>query len=455
MLLPERADVVIIGGGPTGLCHALSLYNQNLTDVIIVDGALQGDTGSRAVVIHAATLEALEKINCVDPILNACQRIRATVIRSTRYTIETGTFAPLAKYTKYPFMTAIPQHITEKIIGDEVERRGIRVYRPHKVVDLKPNAENPLFTDVIFEDGHVLRARCVVGADGSHSIVRERAQLKWADPDGEPDDEHTNLLSQMIIADVTLENPPDWPRDTVNLAVSGGNICLFIALPGRPYEHAPEGETVFRVGCGIPPELGAPPHAPDAEYVQKALDAWGPNRVLPPDAPRVVVKQVPWSSRFRTRSSIVDTYFARLPTEVSPAGTVVREGGPILLIGDAAHIHPPIGGQGMNLGIRDAVRLGPVLAEFLRDAPAEGLADDVAYEPLRKWAEERHTHAKAVIKMVKGLGKMLAIPDKTQWVLGIIPVNPSWVRDTFLSFMCMFQWWRARSAYLVSGLGNP
>lgn len=69
-------------------------------------------------------------------------------------------------------MIAIPQHITEQIIGETVADRGISVFRPHKVVDLKPNASDPKFTDVTFDNGHILRARCVVGADGSHSIVR-------------------------------------------------------------------------------------------------------------------------------------------------------------------------------------------------------------------------------------------------------------------------------------------
>lgn len=74
-------------------------------------------------------------------------------------------------------MIAIPQHITEQIIGEAVHDRGISVLRPYTVVDLKPNVSDPKFTDVTFDVGHVLRARCVVGADGSHSIVRT-TQLK-------------------------------------------------------------------------------------------------------------------------------------------------------------------------------------------------------------------------------------------------------------------------------------
>lgn len=108
----------------------------------------------------------------VEPILQACRKITATIFRAGGHTIESATFASLAKYSKYPFMIAIPQHVSEKILGDAVRDRAIPVFRPHKVVAIRPNASNAKLTDVIFENGHVLRARCVIGADGSQSLVR-------------------------------------------------------------------------------------------------------------------------------------------------------------------------------------------------------------------------------------------------------------------------------------------
>ena len=86
--------------------------------------------------------------------------------------IETAYFTPLAKYTKYPFILAIPQHVTEKILAAAAQERGVTIFRPHKVVDMKPSEGDPTLTDVIFDDGHVLRTRCVVGADGARSKVR-------------------------------------------------------------------------------------------------------------------------------------------------------------------------------------------------------------------------------------------------------------------------------------------
>ncbi|KAI0781024.1 FAD/NAD-P-binding domain-containing protein [Trametes elegans] len=454
MSLPQSANVLVVGAGPTGLCLALALQQQGCADVVVVDGASEGENSSRAVAIHAATLEAFEDIGVVDRILRACRKIRATIIRTKDFAIETATFAPLAKYTKYPFMIAIPQHITEKLLKDTVQERGLHVHRPHKVASVKPNAEQPALTDVTFEDGHVLRARCVVGSDGSHSLVRESALIGWADPDGETDDAETNLLRQMVIADVTLANAPTWPLDAINLVGSGDNGFLFIVLPGAPYAHVPAGETVYRIGCGVPAALGEPPHAPDSAYLQHLLDAWGPNVALPRGAPRVTITQTAWSSRFRTRSSVADTFFTRLPTGVSEGGVVQRGGGPVLLLGDAAHIHPPMGGQGMNLGIRDAVRLAPSLAEYLRNSAAGGPVAEVD-APLRLWGEERRERARTVIRTVKDMQRLMAMPNKTTWVLGIIPLNLAWLRDIFLRIVCRFQWWRARGAYRVSGLRNP
>lgn len=98
--------------------------------------------------------------------------MKSTVIWSGNYEIETEYFEPLSKYTKYNYMLGIPQHITEKVLNQAAENRGISVLRPFKVVDMRPSADDSSFTDVIFDDGHVLRARTVVGADGARSTVR-------------------------------------------------------------------------------------------------------------------------------------------------------------------------------------------------------------------------------------------------------------------------------------------
>ncbi|KAI0781025.1 FAD/NAD(P)-binding domain-containing protein [Trametes elegans] len=456
MCLPDSVDVLVVGAGPTGLCLALALQIQGCTNVAVVDSMAEGENGSRAVAIHAATLEALEQIGVIHPILQATRKIRAPFLRTKSLTIEMGTFDSLSEYTNYPFMSSIPQHITDRILQDAARERGIQIYRPHRVTSVAPNEEHPSLTDVTFEDGHVLRARCIVGADGSHSLVRHNAQIGWADPDGDPDAAETNVFWQMVMGDVILANAPAWPINVVNLIGSDDNDFLFIALPDHSYAHLPAEDPIFRIVCGIPTALGTPPHAPDTAYLQQIVDAWGPNAILPPGSPRVTIKQTAWSSRFRTRYSLADTMFTYLPTGFE-GDAVQRHGGPVLLIGDAAHIHPPMGGQGMNLGIRDAVRLAPVLATYVRtrasDDWAPGSIDIDA--PLRRWAEERRERAITVIHMVKRMSRMMSLANRTTWILGVVPVNLVWLRNTFLRIVCSFAWWRTNVAYRVSGLGNP
>ena len=103
---------------------------------------------------------------------NEGRKLNSTSIWTKGYPrIPTAFFPPLGKYTKFPFILAIPQHVTEDILHDAAKERGITVHRPVKVTDLRPNKQANNFTDVTSDNGHVLRARCVVGADGSRSTV--------------------------------------------------------------------------------------------------------------------------------------------------------------------------------------------------------------------------------------------------------------------------------------------
>ena len=120
-----------------------------------------------------ACVQALETIDCAERVVKEGTRVKWTTIWPGRGEgpINIASFSPLSKYTKYNYVLGIAQHVAEKVIGTVLEEQGIKVYRPHKVTDMKPNVEDPRFTDVTFDDGHVLRARAVVGADGSRSTV--------------------------------------------------------------------------------------------------------------------------------------------------------------------------------------------------------------------------------------------------------------------------------------------
>lgn len=454
MSLPHFAQVLIVGAGPTGTVLALALQKQGCQDVVVVDGMLEGQNTSRAVAIHAATVEALETIGVADALVQAGLKFKKTIIWSGTHELETASFETLSKYTKYNYILGVPQHVTERILNQTAQDRGISVFRPFKVVSIKPSSDDSKLTNVFFDNGHVLRARVVVGADGARSTIRQLANVGWADPSGEVNANKEEMLANMIVADITVTNPPPFPRDTLNLALSPDNIVLWLPLPGDSYAHlnVPKDEAVFRIATGIPQGRGQPPSAPDTAYLQDVLDTWGPNKVLPADTPQVKIIRTLWSSRFRTHSAVADSFFAHVPSEDEGAA----EGGPIVLVGDAAHIHPPMGGQGMNLGIRDAVKLAPALAEFVGGATSSPETPSAELEkPLGEWAAERRVKALTVIGLVRRLQGLISMPNERQYALGFIPYNAAWIRDTLMGFAMKFEFVKANGAYTVSGLGNP
>lgn len=144
------------------------------------------------------------------------------------------------------------------------------------------------------------------------------------------------------------------------------------------------------------------------------------------------IEEVVWSARFQMHSAIASTPYTRLP---SADGKTT--GGVVCLVGDAAHKHPPAGGQGMNLGIRDAVFLGPVLAQHLRSSTVMSSVSDLQKldEPVQAWANTRHERALNVIRMAKTAISRASIKDETVWYLGFIPVNWLRVRNFFLWIM--------------------
>ncbi|MEV5753342.1 FAD-dependent oxidoreductase [Actinoallomurus sp. NPDC052308] len=312
--LPDTAEVAVVGAGPTGLALAASLVDRG-KDVVLLDKAAEGANTSRAAVVHARTLEVLEPLKVTGELVERGVIVPTFTVRDRDRTLMRVDFGGLP--TAHPYTLMVPQSTTEEVLLRRLRTLGGEVHRGREVTAVTGDADG---ATIRLADGATVRARHVVGADGMHSVVREQAGIGFTGD---------TYPQSFVLADVHLE----WglPDDEVQLFFSPDGLVVVAPLPGGRH----------RVVATVD---DAPEH-PDAADVRDLLGARGP-RATP-----ARVHDVVWSSRFRVHHRIADHYRA----------------GRILLAGDAAHVHSPAGGQGMNTGIQDAVDLARRLADGTED----------------------------------------------------------------------------------------
>lgn len=449
MSFPSSTKLLVVGAGPAGMACALSAWYSGIKDVTIVDAVEQGDHSSRAMVIHAATLEALDTIRCASNIVE--RGIKSSAMnyydRSDSLLMNVD-FDGLIGKTNFPFYLLLPQHITEEVLGAKLKELGIPVFRPYKAVGMRENPKDGVAVDVSFENGQSITAQYVVGADGSQSVVRQLCGVDFVDPNASPDDsEDANTLAQMVIADVTLSKAPTVPSVMFGV-VSIESFFIFSPLQ-YPMKGSKEtnGKTVYRIACGVPLSLGPPPSKPSVEYCQELIETYGPSN-LSCDKKKnpyaVNVTDVVWSTRFRTRCAVADTFFTHF------GGDAASPGARVCLIGDAAHIHPPAGGQGMNLGLRDAITLGPVLAAALTAGSSPETDEKVrAHMALRR---DRALKVIGMTKIMAGaVGMSPAVREKFAWS----PIHIYTIRDWVFWILGKSRWVRETLAFRFSGLAAP
>jgi 2-polyprenyl-6-methoxyphenol hydroxylase-like FAD-dependent oxidoreductase len=118
-----------------------------------------------------ARCKALDELGCADPIVAAGIKAPGGKLWDGYRFNSLPDFTALKQHTKFPFILFVPQTITESALGERVKEIGIKVHRPAKVVNLVPGELDPTVTDVVFEDGQIVQARYVIGADGTKSVV--------------------------------------------------------------------------------------------------------------------------------------------------------------------------------------------------------------------------------------------------------------------------------------------
>jgi 2-polyprenyl-6-methoxyphenol hydroxylase-like FAD-dependent oxidoreductase len=330
--LPGETDVLIAGAGPTGLTLGAVLAAKGV-DALLIDAQAEGANTSRAAVVHARTLEVLEELEATEPLRARGVEIGSFTVHDRRRTLLTVPFGGLP--TAYPFTLMVPQDETEAVLRERLHKLGGTIHRPFRLAAVDEDAGG-VTVRVREPDGagHTVRARWVVGADGMHSTVRDEAGIGFSGG---------SYRESFVLADVRM----DWPREaSVEMLLSPEGVSVIAPLPDDRYRIVATVEDA--------------PREPGFEDVRRILEARGPG------GNRARLNEVLWTSRFRVHHRVAERFRA----------------GRVLLAGDAAHVHSPAGGQGMNTGIQDAVYLGHALAAVVRGGAPGSRLD--GYERARR-----------------------------------------------------------------------
>ncbi|MGH8315549.1 MAG: FAD-dependent oxidoreductase [Steroidobacterales bacterium] len=373
------ADVLIVGAGPTGLTAAVALALKGIR-VTVIDAQPEGSNTSRAAVIHAHTLEALEATGVSDRLVKRGVHAKQFTIRDRDRVLVPVRFDKLP--TRYPYTLMISQAETEEALRRRLAELGGVVHWGRALEAIVQDANGVTATLV---DGTIVSARYAIGADGMHSKVRACAGIDF------PGDNYEQSFS---LADVRLSG--GVPTDEVILFFSPAGLVVVAPLP----------DGVHRIVATVDDS----PEHPDLAFVQSLLDARGPEKE------RAVVHEVLWGSRFRVQHRVAATY----------------RSGRLLLAGDAAHVHSPAGGQGMNTGIQDAI----ALADALTAAMASN--NDA---PLSAYAAQRRPIALQVVGMADGLTRLATLPRA---------IRP--LRNIFMRGLAKLPVFRRRLSWRLSGL---
>lgn len=340
-------EVLVIGAGPSGLTIA-NLLARSGVGLRILDKKAGPTKESRALVVHAKILELLDKLGLADQAIEEGRRMGTVELLNEGK--RAGKISFLDDHTDdrtpYPFILIYEQSQSERLLTHGLTEVGSRVEWGTEMLSLAQTPDGVQVT-VRRPDGseETIEAGWVVGADGAHSPVRRTLSLGFA---GE------TYKQTLFLADVDMEGALEARQVSMDLTRTGFNA--FFPLPG--------GDRRFRIVGDLPTEL-ADRDAITLDELQRVLDSQ--SRL------HVNILRARWISVYRTHHRITEQFRV----------------GRVFLVGDAAHIHSPAGGQGMNTGIGDAYNLAWKLALVVKGHAREELLD--SYEA------ERMPFARAIL----------------------------------------------------------
>jgi 2-polyprenyl-6-methoxyphenol hydroxylase-like FAD-dependent oxidoreductase len=327
--------VLIVGAGPVGLTMACELARFGVT-IRIVDKAAERTDKSKALVLWSRTLELLERgVGAAAFIESGFKAHTVNIIAAAKVV---GRVSINDVKSPYPYALMIPQSETERLLEERLASLGVAVERRVEVTAFNSDADG-VRTMLKHADGReeTLQSDWVIGCDGAHSLVRHAVGATF---DGE-----TNG-SDWILADVHMTGYPFADSEASVYWHRDGVFVIFPISPGR-----------YRVLADLPPSGAEHPPTPTLEQCQAVIDQRGPGGLKAFDPI--------WLTGFRINGRKVSKY----------------RWGRAFLLGDAAHVHSPAGGQGMNTGMQDAFNLSWKLAMVIHGAADAQLLD--SYSPER------------------------------------------------------------------------
>jgi 3-(3-hydroxy-phenyl)propionate hydroxylase len=322
--------VVVAGGGPTGLMLAAELALAGVDVAIVERRANQEVSGRRAGGLHTRTIEILDQRGIADRFLSEGKKHPIVSFHQIR--LDISDFP-----TRHNYLLALWQSHFERILAGWVDELGVPIYREREVTGF---TQDDFGVNVDLSDGRSLRAEYLVGCDGGRSLIRKAAGIDFPGWDA---------TTSWLLAEVEMVQEPAWGfrHDATGAHAIGKIEGSWVGVVLTEREVEPTNELTLR-------------------YLSEALIAvYGTDYGV--HNPRLI-------SRFTDMARQAETYYDRR----------------ILLAGDAAHIHAPMGGQGLNIGVQDAVNLGWKLAQVVKGTSPASL--------LASYHAERHPVAARVLR---------------------------------------------------------